>query len=36
VFSGALRDSFGWLRIAFFFYMAFDTYSTAQKRERRR
>ena len=28
----SLRDSMGWVRIAFFFYMAFDAYHTAQKK----
>jgi serine/threonine protein kinase len=32
--GGSFRDALGWLRIAFFFYMAFDTYSVAQKRQR--
>jgi serine/threonine protein kinase len=28
----SLRESMGWVRIAFFFYMAFDAYHTAQKK----
>ena len=28
----SLRDSMSWVRIAFFFYMAFDAYHTAQKK----
>jgi len=28
----SLRDTYGWVRIAFFFYMAFDAYHTAQKK----
>jgi hypothetical protein len=27
-----LRDTFGWVRVVFFFYMAFDAYHTAQKK----
>ena len=29
---GSLRNSISWIRIAFFFYMAFDAYHTAQKK----
>ena len=32
VIPRAFRDTFGWVRVAFFFYMAFDAYHTAQKR----
>ena len=28
----SLRDTFSWVRIAFFFYMAFEAYHTAQKK----
>jgi len=28
----SLRDTFGWVRVAFFFYMAFEAYHTAQKK----
>jgi hypothetical protein len=31
--SPALRETFSWVRIAFFFYMAFDAYHTAQKKK---
>jgi hypothetical protein len=31
--SGSLREAFSWLRIVFFFYMAFDAYHTAQKKK---
>jgi serine/threonine protein kinase len=31
----ALRDTYGWVRIVFFFYMAFDAYHTAQKKMNR-
>ena len=27
-----LRDTYGWVRVVFFFYMAFDAYHTAQKK----
>jgi len=30
--SGSFRESLSWVRIAFFFYMAFDAYHTAQKK----
>ena len=33
VIPRVMRDTFGWVRIAFFFYMAFDTYHTAQKKK---
>ena len=29
----SLKDTFSWVRIAFFFYMAFDAYHTAQKKK---
>jgi serine/threonine protein kinase len=32
VFSRSFRDTMGWVKIAFYFYMAFDTYHTAQKK----
>jgi serine/threonine protein kinase len=32
--SGSFRSSLEWVRIAFFFYMAFDAYHTVQKRNR--
>ena len=32
VASGTMRDTLTWVRIAFFFYMAFDAYHTAQKK----
>lgn len=28
----SMRDTYGWVRIIFFFYMAFDAYHTAQKK----
>ena len=31
--SGSLGEAFSWLRIVFFFYMAFDAYHTAQKKK---
>jgi serine/threonine protein kinase len=33
VSSGPFRDTFSWVRIVFFFYMAFDAYHTAQKKK---
>jgi hypothetical protein len=33
VASGSIRDAFGWVRIAFFFYMAFEAYHTALKKK---
>jgi serine/threonine protein kinase len=33
VSSGSFHDALWWIRLAFFFYMAFDTYNNAQKRE---
>jgi hypothetical protein len=32
VVSGSVRNTLSWVRIAFFFYMAFDAYHTAQKK----
>jgi len=32
VVSGSVRNTLTWVRIAFFFYMAFDAYHTAQKK----
>lgn len=36
VVPDSMQDSFNWVRIAFFFYMAFDAYHTAQKRSKAR
>ncbi len=33
VSSGSMRDTLSWVRIAFFFYMAFDAYHTAQRKK---
>jgi serine/threonine protein kinase len=30
---GGIHEALGWVRIAFFFYMAFDAYHTAQKKK---